>query len=456
MVDCIVLGGGFAGARAAQMLAEKKYRVLLIEARSALGGRVTDIVDRTTNETIDNGQHVMMGCYTSALSLAETLGTRHILQTQNALRVQFRERSGVDLLDAGGFMQLLSRTLGVASGMLRLQGISLQEKFHLIMFATRLRVGLVDADGLTCYELLRRYHQSDRLITRLWEPIILATLNTSVKTASANLLMTVLRLAFFAGGTASQMLLPNRSLGNLLSPLPQWLSKRGGKVLFSTKATGIAHYQTTDDLVFSVETNVGNTYHARSVICALPSYAAKQVLPGEVLTSSAQEWLRRVTYSPIVSVYLWLDQNIITEDFSALLGTTVQWLFNRRVLCETHPVARFHYPGHIALTISAAHDIAMSKHEEIIALCMEELRSVYPKFHTVNLLHSRVVIERMATPMLIPQMDATRPSAKTLQDGLYLAGDYTATGLPATIESAARSGEIAAREVEHFLACNER
>ncbi len=450
--DCIVIGGGFAGANTAVLLTQHKKKILLLEARDSIGGRVSSFTDQTTGDVIDNGQHVMMGCYHHALALADTLNTRHILVPQTALRVVFRDTTQRSTLDAGRLPQWLPRSAGIALGMMCIEHFSPSERFFLLQFSLRLRLGLVRTQGYTCLEVLTAHHQSRRLIERLWEPIILATLNTSPRLASAELLYTVMRLAFFAGGTASQMLLPRHGLGDILSPLPAWLEAHGSRVQCSAMVESIEHHHPdstaqNQQMHYQVRTTSGQIYAAQHIVCAVPPFIAKKILPPDALPKQTMTWMQTLSYSPIVSVYVWFDRDGVEEDFVALLGTTIQWVFNRRVLCETHPIQRFRYPGHLALTISAADDIVTLPQSTIVQRCVEELRSVFPALRSAELLHSRVIVERRATPLLSPDRTEARPHAHTLLPGLVLAGDYTATGLPATIEGAAYSGYIAAQAI---------
>jgi squalene-associated FAD-dependent desaturase len=441
----IVIGGGFAGTTAAVRLTEQGCRVTLIEARSRLGGRVQSLSDTFTGETIDNGQHLMMGCYEAALRLLDTLGTTHLLRRQKALRVSFAEPPNTQTLNTFFALDasLLPGKLGMALGMMRLQGLSWQEKWCLVRFATRLQLNLVQADSKTAQALLREEKQSERVITRLWEPIILATLNTSVAESSATLFAAVMRLAFFGGAEASQMLLATTGLDEVLSTAEAWLEKRGSRFM-----TGlVSEILVENSLVCGVRLKNGEEFRADAVVSAVPVHSLLKLLPDAMRSTPDFMNFSEFSTSPILSVYLWFDQEFVEQDFIALLGTTVQWVFNRRKICvaETSLVERF--PSHLSLTISAAQSLTGASQQEIIDVCLADLRAVFPKARTATLLHARVIREKNATPLFTPTNGGNRPNAQTALQGLFLAGDWTNTGLPATIESAARSGEIAATQV---------
>jgi hydroxysqualene dehydroxylase len=454
---CAIVGAGFAGASAAVRLTEAGVRVTLVEARTEAGlpcpgGRVQSLLDGETGETIDNGQHLLMGCYNATLRLLETLGTVRLLRRQKALCVWFadcsnnfsghQERADIFALNAS----YLPAEFGMAWGMVTLRGLSVREKVDLIRFAGRLRLNWIPpTTGKTAWELLRKERQTERVITRLWEPIILATLNTSVRQASATLLVQVMRLAFLGGREASQMLIAETGLAEVLAPLPMWLEARGSRMKTGLVKGIIVDQQ--NNRASGIELASGETILADSIITALPAPMTIKLLPEHIRQSAHVRAWKAFSSSPIVSVYLWCDRNFMEQDFIALLGTQTQWVFNRRKLCIAPSDVTERFPGHISLTISAASDLAKASKERIVEECWSELQRAFPPARTVQLLRSRVIWERHATPLFTPENEHLRPSAVTPHQGWFLAGDWTNTGLPATIESASQSGENAAKAV---------
>ncbi len=340
---CIVIGGGFAGTTAAVRLTEAGWRVTLVEAREHLGGRVQSLTDGTTGEIIDNGQHLMMGCYDAALGLLQTLGTAPLMRRQKALRVWFAEvLDGVPTtfcLDAS----LAPGKIGFLLGMMSLHGLSWREKLRLVRFAARLQLNLIKPHGKTAQTLLREEQQSERVITRLWEPIILATLNTSVQTSSATLFVEVMRIAFLGRAEASQMLIAETGLDAVLATAPVWLQKRDSTVVKGIVETILVEEnQVQIKQICGVRLKTGETLVADVVVSAVPLHTLTKLLSPEDRTIASLPKAERFSPSPIVSVYLWFDKEFIEQDFIALLGTTVQWVFNRRKLCraETSVVER--------------------------------------------------------------------------------------------------------------------
>lgn len=434
----VIIGGGWAGIAAAVQAIERGRRVVLVEERPYLGGRARSFVDRTTGEVIDNGQHLMMGAYTHALQTIERLETISKLRRQPALHVRFAEPGGhTDVLNAAAFG--LQGKIGVALGIMRLRRVSLRGRLAAMRFAIRLQLGWVDPVGKTCLQLLREERQPADVVTRLWEPIILATLNAPMHSAAATLLTTVLSRAFFGGSDASALLIPTDGLSAFIEPLQERIRYHGGDVFVSTSVDAI---HVADGRATGVTLSDGRTIPVDGIVCAVPPRALARI------AGAPDVELPDMSFSPIVSIYLWYDKAWMDDDFVAVLGTTVQWIFNRRamVTAAAEHVAR--YPGHVALTISAGSALVDRPAEEIIAACDTELRTVFSAMNGASLLHGIVIKEKAATFLSTPDVEPRRPHAQTTISNVVLAGDWTATTLPATIEGAAQSGVAA---IDHLL-----
>lgn len=447
MREVLVIGGGWAGISAAMEAVKLGARVTLVEERAYLGGRTRSFTDKTTGEEIDNGQHLMMGCYHETVKVLRELGTDHFVERQGALRVRFADVGGhADLLDSG----LFPGAAGVAAGIMRLRQLSASSRIRILDLAVRLRVGRVRSKGLTCKEFLLQYGQTEQAVSRFWEPIILATLNAPMDAAAADLLVAVMQLAFLGGPEDSKLYLPSVGLSELIEPFYGWLDKKGGTVLLSTSCD---HLEITDGRVSSVRLSDGQTLKPDEVVAAVPYRALTRLNARFTMhyASNASSILHHASgleYSPIISLYLWYDRPFMSDAFVAALGTTTQWVFDRRRIQRSAAedvVAR--YPGHVALTISAGSELAQRSTEEIIDHCDGELRLLFgDRMHGVKQMHGLVIKEKMATPLIGPQTyRATTTEMHHVASNLWLAGDWTNTGLPATIEGAARSGVEAAR-----------
>lgn len=427
----VVLGGGMAGIAAAACLAERGLRPTLIESRPYLGGRTRSFIHHPTGDEIDNGQHLMMGCYHDTFRLLEMLGTRHLVEMQRSLRVEFRSPDGTPaLLDAP---RSLPSPLGVLVGMLRLQGLSGRDRLALLRLGLAAMFGNPSAHE-TVGEYLDRLGQSRELQRRLWEPIIVATLNTPIEQASARLFVEVMRRAFMGRGDNSRLAFPRTGLSRLIEPARHYIEEHGGRVMTGAPVTAIERAE--QGLILHLkERPPVNTGH---VIAALPWRSLRRLMAGELPGGIRPAPGPEHDYAPIVSLYLWYDRDLPTiPPFAALLGAHVQWMFNRRKLGSP---PNHEFPGLLSCTISAAFQQTPMAEKEMLALADRELRGAFPELGDAQLLEGLVVREKHATFLATPDMAERRPEPRTDIRGLYLAGDWTATGLPATIEGAVQSG----------------
>ncbi len=430
----VIIGAGWAGLAAAARAARSGRRVVLVDEHPYVGGRARSFAEATTGEIIDNGQHLLMGCYHEVLAMLDVAGTAPLLRRQKALQVHFADAAGGHaVLDAS----MLPGAAGVALGILRLGGLSIADRLGIARLAWRIQRGAVAVAGKTCHEFLTQERQSQRAIERFWEPVVLATLNASVHEAAASLLDAVMRLAFMGSSPQdSTMLLPECGLSDLVEPLVDVVHNSGGTVLLSTSVQSLA---IENGLAIGVHLSDGTTIACDGVICAIPPYALQRLLPSTHVPAVCSA----ITYSPIVSVYLWYDADVVPWTFAALLGTQTQWVFNRRRIGKSADQVVRDYPGHLACTVSAAGALAKQTAADVIAQCDADLRRVLPSMQRTSLVHGIVIKERRATPCITPQIEAMRPAVARPYANVVLAGDWTGTGLPATLEGAARSGVLA-------------
>ncbi|GAB1430606.1 hydroxysqualene dehydroxylase HpnE [Ignavibacteria bacterium] len=439
-----IIGAGAAGIAAAIDIAPHKT-VVLAEARPYIGGRARSFVDRETGEVIDNGQHILMGCYESFLASIRKLDTEHLFRRQQYLRVEFAEPDGFrDVLDCSK----VSGAIGVAAGIFGLRRLDFISKIKALLFAAALRAGILRTEKLTSAEFLRKYGQSEEIIRRLWEPIVLATLNTKPEMASAKLFIEVLRRAFFGKSDASQILIAEKGLSEIFAPVGKYLENRGGRLLLSTAAEELIF---TDGKVSAVRFANGETIQCDAVISAVPPRSLERLLPAEIRGRKPFDVLSAIRFSPIISLYLWFDRPVMSNDFVAMLGTASQWTFNRRAICAAPPEIISKYPGHIAITVSAGNELAEQYPEKTALHCADEIRRAFPEAAAAKLLAWQVVKEKSATFLATPEAEQYRLCTETPIKNLMLAGDWTATGLPATLEGAAQSGIKASAAIKKIL-----
>lgn len=438
---CIIVGAGVAGIAAALECIAQGIQPILIEAKPYIGGRARSFVEKSTNETIDNGQHLMMGCYTYFLQMLERLGTTHLLKPQPAMKVMFYNADGTkDVLDASR----MKGKNGVALGIWNLKHVSTASKLRALLLAAKIQFNLAKYNGMSAAEFLQYHKQPQEIITRLWEPVILATLNSTPENASASLLVEVLKRAMFGTGDASSLLLPQAGLSELFEPLENIMQQHGGSIMLSTEIKEVLMF---DGNAIGVVTEDDREVRGDDVILTIPPRALQRLNIQQIVDGKAQSTLQEYVFSPIISVYLWFDKNFMDDDFAAMLETTTQWVFNKRKMTQTTKECLQQYPGHVSLTVSAANPIVHESAEHIAHHCTEELRKVFPAAHDATLLQYKVIKEKQATFLATPQLEPHRLQVRTTVPNVYLAGDWTNTGLPATLEGAAQSGVKAVTEI---------
>jgi hydroxysqualene dehydroxylase len=431
--DVIVIGAGFAGLSAATALAEKGVRVLVLEARPSLGGRASAFVDPSTSERVDNGQHVLIGAYRETFRFLRRIGTEKHVYVQPGL--------AVDIIDKAGRASRLAcppipAPLHLLAGAMRWNAIGWRDRLAL----ARLRHGdRRDADPrATVREWLEWHGQTPRLIELLWEPLAVASLNQSIDEAAGALFGEVLRRTFTSVRADSSLGLPCRALDELYTiPSKAYVESCGGEVRTSSPARVRA------DPALSVLVKQQG-YRPRAVVCATAWYSLPATFENyPAALAGVVQAAEATAASPIVTVNLWFDRPVTSSTFVGLPGRAVQWVFDKRALFgET--------TSHLSLVSSGAVGLVSRGNQDIVDLALDELKGAMPAVRSATLRRAVVVRERRATFSVAPGQPA-RPPTRTDVPGLFLAGDWIDTGLPATIESAVVSGHAAAAAAFEFL-----
>lgn len=430
-----MIGGGFAGLSAATAIAHAGARVLVVEARRHLGGRATAYRDAITGERIDNGQHVLAGCYDETLAFLRRIGSEHALRRPSTLTVTMIDENGTR-------MELrlppLPSPFHLLAGVLAWRDLTWSERSAILRVGPvlqRLARGRAPTERAeTVAQWLERHDQPPRLCRLLWEPLALATLNQSIDHASAAPFLAVMARMLAGGTDAAALLLPATLLDTLYAePSRLFLESRAGLCL-----TGrAARIRTIGDRLDGVD--VGDTrVEASTVIAAVPWFAFPELFasPPPVLGAIIAN-ARALDSSPIVTVNIWLDRSVLDEYFVGLPGRAFQWVFDKgRIVGDGL--------SHLSLVSSGAESIVMMDNETLSKRALDEFGAAVPAFRDAHVRRVSVVRERRATFSLAPAMPA-RPPTVTPLDGLLLAGDWIDTGLPATIESAVLAGHRAAR-----------
>jgi len=442
--DVVVIGAGFAGLSAAVRLADAGRKVVVLEQAPRLGGRAASFTDKTTGERLDNGQHALFGCYRETYAFLRAIGTAHLAPLDPSLRLAMADSSGRQWTLS---CPRLPAPLHLLAGVLSWGALPMADRWSTLKVAPFLRdarrrgaaaaAADVPAD-MTVSQWLTSLGQGPGVRDWLWTPLTLAALNQSPDVAGAQAFARVLGELFGPEADASSLGIPIVPLDELYAvPAVRHIESRGGQVHLRTSAQIKA-----SGAFFEVEVDRKRhptPFSPGAVISAVPWHAF-----GALWADSAPDSLRSIVNranetegEPIVSVTLWFDREVLAERQVGLVGTQFQWAFrNQR---RAHLVA------------SGAGDLLRMENEALIELAERELRQCVPTARGATRVHAVVVREPRATFSVAPG-GPPRPGTVTPLPGFFLAGDWTDTGLPGTIEGAVRSGHTAADAVLGVLA----
>ncbi len=449
MSDVLIMGGGFAGLAAATALAATGRSVTVLEKRPVLGGRAYSYTDQTTGEVIDNGQHAMMGCYTEMFRFLDRIGATGKLAIQPGLRV--------DMLDPDRGPGVIScpplpNPLHMGAGVLGYRLLSVADRARVLAGGLRLLLmkkrGDVRLTELTVDGVLDLLGQRAAARRAFWHPVAIATLNDDPAIASADLLAEVMVRAFFAGKDAARFVLSKVGLSELYTDdARRFIEARGGRIETKAHVVGVGF---RGDEVSHFELRDGRRLTAGAYVSAVPPQGLFPLLPIAVRRSvPTLGGIEGLTSSPIVSVHVWFDRPILAErPFVGFVGTGTHWAFNRDVISGR----RDRNGGYLSFVISGARAIVDEDSDAIVARTLADLRRLVPAAGAAEVRHTQVVKEKFATMSPTVAAARLRPATVTPFDNFVLAGDWTDTGLPATIESAVMSGHRAAAVVTTRLA----
>jgi len=430
----VIIGGGFAGLAAGVRLSERGHEVVLLERRNHLGGRAYSFIDQKTGDVVDNGQHLFMGCYHRTIAFLETIGRLDRLRFQDRPRVDFLDREGFSSFDCPP----LPAPLNVLAGLLKMKGLGLGDKLRTVNLGRAIKGnGKVSPGAITVDQWLDELGQSPRIKERFWNPMVVATLNQSPDIASARMLKVVLQQAFGGNSKSARIGISRVGLSDLYTDgASDYIKVRGGDVQTGAQ---VRRFVIEQGIVVAVELKDGQRIEGDYFISAVPPEALSGILPDELRDQEFASLLR-LGSSPIVSINLWFDRPIVDHEFVGLLGTKCQWIFNKDLILTPGKKS-----NQVAVIISAARDFVDWTKNDLVEMAISELHELLPASRDAELLHSVIVKEREATLSHSVESDSMRPGPRTSIPNLILAGDWTDTGLPATIESAVMSGEVAAQ-----------
>ncbi|MBU0596224.1 hydroxysqualene dehydroxylase HpnE [Candidatus Bipolaricaulota bacterium] len=434
MERAVVIGGGFAGVAAACRLAGDGHRPILLERAPRLGGRAGSYVDRETGETIDYGHHVLMHCCTASRGFLARIGASDAVRFQLGLRIPILCDGRTTLLRSS----LLPGPAHLAPSLLAYRPIPMRDRLRVLRAGAALLLPC-QGDEASFRKWLGRHGQSEVSIERLWDPISIATLNAPADRVSVPAARQVFRDGFFVPGGANIGLFA-RPLSEIFDQARAYLERH--EAVSRTRAD-VAHILLSENTVRGVRLADGELIECDAVVAAVPPDALRGMLEdGGDLTKNVDR-AALLEPSPIVDVHVWFDRPVMEEPFVIAVDAPIQTVFD---LGRLHDSGR--PSGHVVVSQSAAVDWMRLSSEEIGERVVEALRELLPSARGADCLRRRVIKHPRATFVPSPGSDALRPKAKTPVEGLFLAGDWTATGWPSTIDGAIRSGVAAAAHVE--------
>ena len=452
----IVVGGGLAGLSSAVALAEAGFRVRLFEKRPHLGGRASSYV-LPGGEHVDNCQHVTLGCCTNLVDFYRRVGAAHKIRWYD--RLIFSDAAGRrGVIEASP----LAPPFHLAPSFALFPSLAWADKSAIAraMLAITRSGGrppdVGGAAGVTMLDWLRRHDQTQASIERFWRVVLVSALDEELGRTDARYGLDVFWKAFLANRNGFRIGIPAVPLGELYGGCRQAIERRGGEVLVRA---GVRAIRLEHSRVVGVELDNHDLETSDYYIAAVPHDQLAGLLPANVVEREpAFANLSRLRSAPITGVHLWFDRVVMTEPYLTLLDHTTQWIFNKSLLYgSSAPPAGPDVAGqagaavencqYLQLVISASYELVPRSRQDIIELCRRELQEILPPARQARLLKATVIKETAATFSPEPGCDRWRPPQSGPIKNLFLAGDWTATGWPATMEGAVRSGYLAAEAI---------
>ena len=443
----IVTGGGLAGLAAGVALAEAGWRVRLFEQRPFLGGRATSYV-LPDGEHVDNCQHVTFGCCTNLDDFYKRVGSGNKIKFFDRLLL-------VDPQGRRGTMQagILPAPFHLTGSFATFAPLKLRDKLSIgramlnILWAKGKPADLEENGGISMLEWLRRRKQTPAAINRFWRVILVSALSEELDRIDARYGVDVFWKAVLSNRTGYRMGVPAVALGELYDGCRAAIEQKGGEVVFRSPLRSL---RVSENKLTALIFDQGREESADAYVLAVPHLALAELLPDSVKqTDAALGNLDKIKVAPITGVHFWFDRKVMDEPYMTLLDTTTQWVFNKTALYGgVNGSQKSAGSGqYLQLVISASYDLLQKPRQEIIDLCLKEVRHALPAARDAQLVKATVIKEAAATFSPEPGVDRWRPKQQTSVRGLFLAGDWTDTGWPATMEGAVRSGYLAAEAV---------
>jgi len=456
-----IVGGGLAGLAAACALSESGFRVTVFERRPYLGGRASSYVHPGTGEVVDNCQHVLFELCTNLIGFYKRIGIEDRIRWFD--RMTFIEPGGRESVLEPSF---LPAPLHVTPSFLSFKFLTLRDKVSLVYALSALITRKQADQGVPFQAWLERHGQTPNAIECFWKPVLTSALSEDLDRIAVPYAAQVVRESM-KSRSARTMGVPAVPLSELYVAARDYITGRGGRVRLRSSVQSFL--PAADGVGIRLEDSEERFDYA---VLAIPFDALGKLLPASAEAEDLRAAAGRFRAAPITGVHLWFDRRITELPHAVLLGRTIQWMFHKSLLLgaappsagSLEPVASFPRSlqgeqdgsarredgssngrgSYVELVISASKSLIERSRQEIIDLALHELREFFPGARDASLVKATVVKELNATFSPLPGIDRYRPGQRTAWPRVLLAGDWTATGWPATMEGAVRSGYLAA------------
>lgn len=430
-MSVVVVGAGWAGLACAIKLVQAGHKVTLIEATPNTGGRARSI--DFANHTVDNGQHLLIGAYTETIKLLKAIDIAIPSVLQSApMSLQLHGNNKNIALTIPN----LWAPLHIMVGLVLSRGITKKEKFIIAkLFFNLYKINFTLKQDCSILSVLKSLGQSEDLISHLWEPIALAVMSTPIELASANVFFQILKNTFTGHHNNASWLFASKDLTQLLpDPAIKYLIAKGAKIILQQSIT---------ELLFVNEqclgvANANHCWHANNIVLATPAWVTAKLLTGTPAATMATN-LAQLRYNAITTIYFYFAAPVnLPYQMLGLLAGPMQWVFDRKVTAQPNILS--------AIMTDNTGQLEYAK-AELIQAAIKQLRQHFPTLPA--LLETKVIREKRAAFLCTTEMQQLRPTNITSVKNLFLAGDYTQTNYPATIEGAVKSGVWCASSILH-------
>ena len=416
MKKILIIGGGLSGLSSAVFLSKAGFNVELIEASPKMGGRTYSL--NYNGVKVDNGQHILMECYSNTLEYLDIIGARKHFYFQESLSINYvNDKQEVLKLKTNSSFYPLNYIIGLMS----FQFLNIKNRFSILKFLLKIKFIKTNtfADK-SVYEFLKLNDQSDEVIFNFWESIIVSTMNTSSRIASSKLFIDMMKIIFFGGRRNANIIIPNTDLSTaLIEPAISYLKERGAK-LSTSERINIIRFE--NEKALEIETNKRKISDFDYVISSIPEYSLRKI---NFVGLSEKIILPELQYAPIVCVHVWLNENPLKEKMYNLIESQFDWVFN--------------HGTYLSLIKSNAENLSNLNKNLVIKIVLSELKKYFTILSKTEIKDYIVLKKRHAT--FIPNLNslAERKSSSATIGNFNIIGDWSNTGLPATIEGAIKS-----------------